>query len=360
MRKILAFFFIVLNLILISCKEDIELVGEFKETAIVYGLIDQADSVHFIKINRAFIGPGNALEIAQIPDSNYFEKLEGTVKEIINGNIVRTWDLKDTVITNKDENGIFYAPEQKVYYFSHSMSSPLVKEATYQLEIIANKGESKEFTITGQTGLVSGMISPQTNPSSSFQFVDNQGVLKASSITLSDIGAAKIINMKLKIQIDEISATDTNRLEIPMNIADAEVTSSYSAAVQGKTFFELIQSSLTDDNNIIKRKLVSIDVYITGGSDEFLTYYTSSKPSISLVQSKPSYTNLSTNNDNNVLGIFTSKQTLKAIKYFSIEFQNLSCFDQKTREYLCKGLITGNSLFCSDHQMDVLKDYYCN
>jgi len=360
MHKLKYFLIIALNLFLFSCKEDIELVGDFKETAIVYGLLDQADSVHFIKINRAFIGPGNALEIAQISDSSYFEKLEGTVKEYIDGNVTRTWSLKDSIITNKSENGIFYAPAQKVYYFDHSMASPLDVSATYKLEITANKGESKEFTVTGQTGLVKGMVSPQTSAASSFSFVDGQGILKSSSLTLSNIGDAKIINMALKIQIDEISSTDTNHLEIPMNIADAEVSSSYSASIQGKTFYELIQSSLSNDNSITKRQLTSIDVYITGGSEDFLTYYSSSKPSISIVQSKPNFTNLTASNDNNVLGIFSSKQTLKAIKYFYVDNQNFSCLDSKSREYLCTGLISWNSLFCSNHQMDALKGFYCN
>ena len=51
-----------------SCNQDIDITGDFEETAVVYGLIDQADSVHLIKITRAFIGPGNALEISTIPD----------------------------------------------------------------------------------------------------------------------------------------------------------------------------------------------------------------------------------------------------------------------------------------------------
>ncbi|TAF89039.1 MAG: hypothetical protein EAZ48_01940, partial [Flavobacteriia bacterium] len=57
-----------------SCEEDIILDGDFVETAVVYGLLDQADSIHMIKITRAFIGPGSALDIAQIPDSSYFEQ----------------------------------------------------------------------------------------------------------------------------------------------------------------------------------------------------------------------------------------------------------------------------------------------
>ncbi len=360
MKKLFVFLIIINLLFLNSCKEDIELVGDFNETAIVYGLLDQSDSIHYIKINRAFIGPGNALEFAQIPDSNYFENLEANITEIINGNIIRTWELSDTLITDKDQNGVFYAPEQKVYYFNHSMNSPLDPNGNYNLEITINKGLTNEFKITGQTGLVNGMVSPQTNPSTSFSFIDNQGVLKASSISLSNIGNAKIVNMSLLINVDEISSNDTNHLEIPMNISDAEVSTSYSASIQGQTFFELIQNNLTEDASIIKRKLTSVDVIVTGGSDDFLTYYSSSKPSTSITQSKPIFTNLSTNSENNVLGIFTGRQTLKGKKLFSAPFQNFSCLDSKSREYLCTGTITGNSLFCSDHQLDVLKSFKCS
>ena len=102
---------------LISCSEEINLNGDFKETAVVYGLLDHADSLHFVKITRAFIGPGNPIELAKIPDSNYFDQVDVTVSEYVNDLLTRTWVLKDTVVHNKDIDGAFYAPEQKVYYF---------------------------------------------------------------------------------------------------------------------------------------------------------------------------------------------------------------------------------------------------
>lgn len=70
-----------------SCSEDLKLSGDFKETAIVYGLLDQADSLHYVKITRAFIGPGNALDIAQIADSSYFDQVDATISEVVNGTV---------------------------------------------------------------------------------------------------------------------------------------------------------------------------------------------------------------------------------------------------------------------------------
>ena len=117
-KKYLFFIFISLGLVVLnSCNEKVKLVGNFQETAVVYGLLDQADSLHYIKINRAFIGPGNALEIAQIPDSSYFNNVEAIISEYTNGTLTRSWLLRDTILDNKDPNGVFYAPEHKVYYF---------------------------------------------------------------------------------------------------------------------------------------------------------------------------------------------------------------------------------------------------
>jgi len=43
-KKYLSFTFISLGLVVLnSCNEKIELIGDFVETAVVYGLLDQAD-----------------------------------------------------------------------------------------------------------------------------------------------------------------------------------------------------------------------------------------------------------------------------------------------------------------------------
>lgn len=361
-------FYIILSLFfsalfLNSCKEDIELVGEFKETAIVYGILDQADSVHFLKINRAFIGPGNALEFAQIPDSSYFENLEATITEKVNGQIIRTWDLQDTIVNNKDENGVFYAPTQKLYYFAHSMKNnqSLNPDAIYYLEITLNGGTAKEFKVNGETALIDGLASGQSNPNSSFQFLDNQKELKAFGVNVTDVGNAKLVNISLKLNFEEYTANnDTNKISINWNAGEAEVTGSYSAVIQGQRFYELISENITVDENITKRKFKSIQIIITGGSDDLNTYINSNKPSSTLTQSKPNFTNLTTNSDNNVIGVFTSRQTLTVNKLYIISnAPSSSCLDTKSREYLCTGAITGNLLFCSDHNSDANKTYSC-
>jgi hypothetical protein len=93
---------------------------------------------------------------------------------------------------------------------------------------------------------------------------------------------------------------------------------------------------------------------ITGGAEEFYNYITVNKPSSGLAQSKPSYTNLSVTNGKRVVGIFSSRQTLKIFKpfYTSPQQAYIRAIDKKSTRELCQGPITGTYLFCSNHPGD--------
>ena len=57
MRKIIAFGILCFSLVLNSCSEKIDLIGDFKETAVIYGLLNQADTLHYVKItNKPALG----------------------------------------------------------------------------------------------------------------------------------------------------------------------------------------------------------------------------------------------------------------------------------------------------------------
>lgn len=348
-----------------SCKEDIDLIGEYKETAVIYGLLDQSESTHYIKIHRAFIGPGNALDIAKIPDSSYFVNVDATITETVDNHVTRTWILQDTTINNKSENGVFYAPTEKLYYFTDASQGALNIEATYKLEVIINKGLSNEFIVTGETKLVSGITSDLSKQSKNFKFVDtNTGELSASEISCSNTGNAYVINSSMIIDFYEFNGTTLlDSVSIDWNAGETEVQpgSTSKMSLQGKTFYELIRDHCTANSAINKRQIKSLTIKITGGSDELNNYINSNKPSSSLAQTKPNFTNLSVTNDRNVVGIFSARSTLKIVKPFSIPLQNFRAIDSKSTEELCIGTITGNYFFCSNHPSDNLStiSYYC-
>lgn len=359
-------FFILLTVLGISftfqsCKEDIDLVGDYTETAVVYGILDQADSVHMIKITRAFIGPGDATQIAGIPDSNYFTTVTGTVKEFIGGSLARTFTLRDTIVNNKDENGIFYAPEQKLYYFTTSSSSPLIETAEYQLDLVINGGQ---FEVSGRTALVNGMSTTFGNPIKKFRFVDVNNEYASTAIPVS-VGTAKQVNVTLNIEYTEWIGTASTVRSFDWTVGELEVsTGTQSFSANGQPFYSLIAESCSSDPNVDKRTLNSITTYITGGAEEFVNYMQVNEPSSSLAQSKPTYTNLTATEGHPVIGLFSSRNTLTVYKPFIDPGgnSNVRCLDKRSTERLCTGSITSPYLFCSDHPADIASNeaYVCN
>jgi hypothetical protein len=350
-----------------SCEEDIILDGDFVETAVVYGLLDQADSIHFIKITRAFIGPGSALDIAQVADSSYFDQVDATVSEIINGQVTRTWTLKDTIVQNKDTNGIFYGPEQKVYYFKtlptgpleaiqtspNPLLSSLVPTATYRLNALINGGE---FEVSGETELVHGMTSPSSSQNFTFKFADDPGEYISTGVAISNTGNSYITSAHLDVIFNEYSGSviDEKSFRWKLGEAAAEPYTSRTYSAVGRTFYDLVKANVSNNPSIDKRTLKGLRVILTGGAEDLYNYMTVNAPNSSLAQSKPTYTNLSVTNGKRVVGIFSSRQTVTYYKpfYTSPQQAYIRAIDKKSTRELCNGPITGFLLFCSNHPGD--------
>ena len=367
-KKYLCFMFISLGLVVLnSCNEKIELIGDFVETAVVYGLLDQADSLHYIKINRAFIGPGNALEIAQIADSSYFTNVDATISEYLNGNLTRSWLLRDTILDNKDPNGVFYAPEQKVYYFktmptgfngviqtsTNPQMTSLNPQAIYKIDIVINDGA---FSVSGETELVRGITSAAATQNFNFKFANNPGEYTSTGITVSSTGNSYVLNTQLKMAFYEWEGNTYSEKSFFWNLGEADVLPSSSKifTANGETFYDLMKSNCTENSTITKRTFKGVTIKITGGAEELYNFIAVNKPSSGLAQSKPTYTNLSVTNGKRVIGIFSSRQTVEIYHPFYVSPQQafLRALDKKSTRELCQGPITGLYLFCSNHPGD--------
>ena len=293
MKRLLLIFtiFAGLSIAFQSCNEDIDLIGTYNETAVVYGLLDQSDSIHFIKITRTFIGDGvtSNIDVAGIADSSYFDSVEGTVTEYggvdISGNPInptgRIFTLKDTMIYDKDVNGIFYAPEQKLYYFETSTAQPLLDNGIYKLHLVINGGE---FEVSGVTELVHGMsnsnIAGSTQP---YRFVNANNDFISTSVSVQNAadGTARVINTKLLIEFTEwVGTTGTTKtFEWQLGELDVNAGDLVAFGAPGATFYNQIAEHVTKDNpNIDKRTFNSITTIITGGAQDLLNYMEGRRP----------------------------------------------------------------------------------
>ena len=123
--RFISLFFVFIS-VFGSCSTDVDMYADYKDTSIVYAMLDSNADTNFVKITRAFCGtndnPINANEVALIYDSsNYEGKLEARLVEYES-----TYDnhfkptqrelILDTMTFHDKESGVFYSPDQIVYY----------------------------------------------------------------------------------------------------------------------------------------------------------------------------------------------------------------------------------------------------
>ena len=137
MKKVSIVFFLSFMALFFSCSSDIDLYADYKEVPIIYGLLDATADTNFVKITRAFYVQGDAYQFALNPDSsNYSGKLDARLVEYCNGDSIREI-LLDTITLHNKEQGVFYAPSQKLYYTTESLCmNGTNNKYSYRLKIV--------------------------------------------------------------------------------------------------------------------------------------------------------------------------------------------------------------------------------
>ena len=119
-----------------ACKTDVDVIAPYRETAVIYGLLDVSQPIQYIKINKVFLGQGDAYAMAQNPDSSnfnpddmniYLEKYNGT-------NFIGSIALKDTVLLD-GQTGNFSKQNNIIYYTKELLEDSININITYKLKV---------------------------------------------------------------------------------------------------------------------------------------------------------------------------------------------------------------------------------
>lgn len=165
MKKLLFSFMLLAGLIgFNACTTDVDLYADYKDIPVIYGLLNATEDTNFVRINRAFSGSNethiNANEVALIADScNYPGKLNAYIveyKQVYGGAYQPTGDTLtlDTTTVQDKEYGLFYAPNQKVYYtIDKDKFDNNSNHAKYKYKLFVFKDND---TISAETGIVGG------------------------------------------------------------------------------------------------------------------------------------------------------------------------------------------------------------
>lgn len=295
-----------------ACDNEVSTIADWEDITIVYGLLNQNDSVSNIKITKAFLGDGNALTYAQVQDSSeYLSRLDVKIEEYNDGNYVKSIEFDTTTIYNKEE-GIFYSGAQQVY--SAVTKEMLSDENTYKL-VIHNPDNGK--TITGETELVNEnfiikkpLINNAARPT--INILDNE-YTKAVQV-LSTVNGRRY-GVFLTFDYEEVF--EGSDIPVKKSIVWRNFPTRVSSDINGEeeldfdflthSFWQWLESNVPyeDDaieNSIVERYAGLVTFTFEVAEDKFNTYMEINEPTTSIVQERPEYTNIE-----NGLGLFSAR-----------------------------------------------------
>lgn len=291
-----------------ACDNDIDLTAEFKDIPIVYSLLSSNDDVHYVKIQRAFLGGDNdnALEIAQIPDSLYYENLDVKIQRVGTDDEYSLIPVDGTEEGFDREEGIFAEEPNTVYKLTLPDGEELVGGAEYILRI--NRGDDKE-EVTATTTIIEEFN--VTNPSTATDLP-----IRYRNISMTWRKKAGVAFYDVKMLIHYLEQNPDNPTEfvdktlewnIGSNIsADSGSPNAFSFTYDGEEFYRFIGAEL-DDNQGFDRIFSSFDFVIDAGGQELFDFINigSANTGITSSQVIPTYTNLSEG-----FGVFSSRYRL--------------------------------------------------
>lgn len=292
-------------IVFVSCSTDVDIYADYKDTTVIYGLIDARADTNYVKITRAFCGtndnPINAFEVAPIYDSsNYPDKLDAYFLELKSSQGQQYQPtgrmfLLDTLTIHNKKEGVFYAPHQKLYYTTERFKTNIGSDKyRYRLYVIKPDYD----TVTTEIGIVNGDIrisSPlvnfqayPTHTSSYFIFNSTEEAI------LYEIGMRFNYwegHSDQPMEKKEVSWSYSPKT-IGMYEKVPNTDNLYRAYYSPNTLFNVLERVIGNDTSNVTRYIDNFVVTIAAVGEDFNAYYQFLQTASNNLTSSTEYSNI--------------------------------------------------------------------
>ena len=329
MRKFIIFLLTLSLMSTFSCSTDFNINAEWKDIAVVYGLIDQSDTVQYIKLNKVFLGDADAYIMAQEPDSNYYNSAEVFLEPLQNGNNIYdnlgNIERIQLVETNDiiKEDGVFSIANNTLYKTTETLYE------IYDYKLVINIPGKDEITST--TSLVEDLkiIKPTTNPAEKVGLYNGQAdEFLDYKVEFSPTETGTLYGLVIRFHYREhhndgvhdqyIDWVQSNKKR-PSIIG---VSTTMNMTIAGGSFYEFVNNNIEQVDPAIKREAVGLDFIFIVAGEELTLFMEVNGPSQGIVQEKPAFTNIT-----NGIGIFSSRYSkrIENKQLSNLAIDQLSC-----------------------------------
>jgi hypothetical protein len=352
------------------CTTDVDLTAPYVSIPVVFGLLDAEADTQWVRINRTWLGDGDQTQIALISDSSEYEtsRLSTRFVEVVNEIDTRVFELKDTLLQNKDEDGVFFAPEHQAYYAATRGSESLNPDALYRLEIVIDDS----IDVKAVTNMISVSVGNIQQPPAGLNNIKlNFANVGPSQVVYpnypfkwrSTAGASRYDAVLLVHVIEHNWADDfqtvldssrARTIEMPIGTVDPSSdvgNQELEKLFDGRVFFTTLSTRL-DKNIRITRELGvwdadsqiarAFDFLLIVANETLAIYLDVNAPVTGIIQERPEYSNVSGG-----LGLWASRTTQGV---FGLGYTT------DTIEHLQEGDDTAELNFCTPNPFS---DYTC-
>ena len=320
MKKNLVFGLI--GLIPWNCTTDFKLTADYKEVMVVWCLLSQNDTTHYVRIQKAYLDENtSALVIAQNPDSIYYpDILNVTIEQDDPTNV---WTLEridgDTLPEPiKKETGVFSSTKNILYRFTAALD----ENATYKLTV---ENTVSGLTATGTTNLVKDFRITRPITGLDVNFVGPSGLLQvnwdvAVNGRLHDL-TIRVRYWIADAQMHTVKLKDTF-VDIPI-FRGRSFTETGQHDITKEAFYNGVAAKLDPIPGFVRHS-DSLDFIFAVGSIALADYvnYNQAQTGITSSQVIINYTNIEGG-----LGLFASRysKTVVKVPLFSNSLDTLAC-----------------------------------
>lgn len=277
--------------LLAGCKNDFDVMADYQDITVVYGLLNQNDTAHYIKINKAYLGEGNAFLMADVADSVNYQAadISARLEEYNNSTLTNTFPLTRTVNEIAKDTGLF-ASDANILYKTTATLNP---QRTYKLVIDNNKTGK---TISAITPMIDNLnvSNPQNN-----QQVNIIGNNFPFTVKFKSAKNALVYSLNIRFYYNEVNTVTSEVVTKSIDWPFTNVKSSNAnggedilISLPADGFYQLLGANLGAPGANIERRTNRLEFIFYAGGEDLSTYLDVNGPSNTLQQEKPEYTNI--------------------------------------------------------------------
>jgi len=282
-----------------SCANDLVVMAPYTGMPVVYCILNQKDSVHYLRLEKSFLGEDNAYEMARQTDSIYYPGATVFLERWADG------EMKEQLAMLRVQNpvrdsGIFTNDPNYLY-----QSTALIRGNTeYRLNISIPSTGTK-VTATTHTVNDFKVVKPESYKKNlPFSSYDNYQTVEWITTPFT-----RVYHLMIRFHYLEVKNSDTLNLTVNWNIGQFISQSTkggelMTAEILQRNFYKWLGNKIEKPSPDIQRLAdkKAIDFVFTVGGDEIYTFMEIYKEDSGILKEKPVFTNIV-----NGIGLFSSR-----------------------------------------------------